>query len=726
MALSAEFHSRTLDEILLRILRRSDSAALSAVVASVATAFPHSSGESLLVLLQSPFCIQIDRQRLVHEGRAFSRLSGFLPDLNARNKVYAEERKAADLLRHRSHDLEAAIANLQLGPLAARVHEILDRYRAEMRSVEEQNEEDRIWRLAMHRMDLRQYTIAEDALEASVAAEVPTPSAEGQQYVRLNPNEPEPDVKEMVDKSAAQAQVMNAKLGLLMWGMKAFRGEDSATYDPALWRERLSQSRAARLRSGDDYDPGQGGPGYVAAICIRDHWEEMSEGERDWCVDFSCSEVEREANHWNQTARVQRFDMSADRPCARVLPRLIGKSLPEARQSRVRQVLVVALTHAIDEVRWYSAWGIGESLWTIDRDLTLRCVNTLAMEASLGQLAADAEFNRPYDQRRGIDVIEAEAASIVRQRFFEADGISIDAHQTFDPTRWFGAEANGRILAILGQAPTEPASIAAFQRLGQTLVAWWDEEDDRRHDRNERRRERNHETESALTDLLHNFLLRTSATDAQTILQPILDAIDRHPRNIHWLIQGLIGIEDREANTPSFWLIWNLFADGVRRAGWLAGIDGEHPHGGEMMSAMFLGSYWKAEARHWRSLEGHAHHVHALFENLPASSTVLEDYLRFLFHIGEQSLPRSFIRIAKRLQQGTPAQMLRKGNTVYLLEVLLQRYVYGKPLELKSQSDLRDAILVLLDMLVEQGSSAAFRMRDDFVTPMSASPSVQQ
>lgn len=45
-----------------------------------------------------------------------------------------------------------------------------------------------------------------------------------------------------------------------------------------------------------------------------------------------------------------------------------------------------------------------------------------------------------------------------------------------------------------------------------------------------------------------------------------------------------------------------------------------------------------------------AHHVHALFEDLPPSSTVLDDYVRFLYHIGEQSLPEAFVRIAKRLQ----------------------------------------------------------------------------
>jgi hypothetical protein len=63
--------------------------------------------------------------------------------------------------------------------------------------------------------------------------------------------------------------------------------------------------------------------------------------------------------------------------------------------------------------------------------------------------------------------------------------------------------------------------------------------------------------------------------------------------------------------------------------------------------------------------------------------------------------------------------MMRRSNTVFLLEILLQRYVYGRPLELKHERNLREAVLFLLDVLVENGSSAGFRMRDDFVTPVS-------
>lgn len=96
---------------------------------------------------------------------------------------------------------------------------------------------------------------------------------------------------------------------------------------------------------------------------------------------------------------------------------------------------------------------------------------------------------------------------------------------------------------------------------------------------------------------------------------------------------------------------------------------------------------------------------------------MLDSYVRFLYHIGERSMPAAFVRIANALRRGNPADMLRESNTVFMLEVLLQRHVYSQPLELKRDPALREAILYVLDVLVESGSSAAFRMRDDFVTP---------
>jgi hypothetical protein len=471
--------------------------------------------------------------------------------------------------------------------------------------------------------------------------------------------------------------------------------------------------------SSDEYDFGRGGPGLVAAVCVRDHWKDMSVDERDWCLSVICSEVEREGNHWNELVRVQLSTMSPDRACAYVLPLLFEKALAKDQGPRVRQALVIALTHAVDEVRRYAASGIGRYLWAVDRDWVLRCVNALATEATLIQRMVDTEMSRSHEEHRQLDEVEAEAATLVRQWFFEASGIADDAYQAMDSTTWFGTEANERILSILGQAPTDAVAIAGFDRLSYILVGWWDADDHRHQNRHEQRRERNYETESSLSVLLQNFLLRTSVATATTILQPIVDAVDHHPREVQSLLLGLISVEDRQPNTSQFWSLWEMFADKIRRAEWLTRIDDEYASGQDMISALFLGTRWKEEARHWRSLEGYAWHIHSLFEDLPASSTVLDDYIRFLYHVGEQSLPEAFIRVAKRLKRGNPSQMLRKENTIFMLEALLQRYVYGRPLELKRQSDLREAVLLLLDLLVENGSSASFRMRDDFVTPIS-------
>jgi hypothetical protein len=710
---------KELDGVLVHLLRQSNSAAVAAVVASVATAYPHESGEALLVFLSAPAYMSFDRGRMASESQAPSTLNGILPQFRADNKVYEEERKQADSLPHRGRDLETAIANLQLGPLAARVYAILDGHLAALPPKSEQKESHRIWRLAIHRMDLRQYTVSETAGPevADAAAKSDEPA---RRYIRLEPKAPDSDVQEMVDETTARLSAMNTRIGLLMWGVQSFRREDG-NHDPSQWRERLTEARAMD-RDAAQPDSSQHGPGFVAAVCVRDHWDDMSTEERDWCVDVVCSEISRQSDNWNHLERMQRFSMGADRPCASVVSLLIGKPLTPAQTACVRQAFVAAIAHPIDEVRWYATWGIDGRFWAADRGLALRCVNAIVTEADLIDRAREAEESRPYDQRRPTDEITAEAATAVRQRFWEG-AIAEDAYETVDISKGFGAEARGRMLAILGQAPEDPAAVAAFARASRTLVEGWDAADDNRRDRRvgRRGRDRDFHSESVLSELLQRFVMRTPLESAHEVLRPVVEAIDRHPREIHSIVQGLTGVEAGNPNTPQYWSLWGLFADGVRRAKWVSRLNDEHPSGGEMLAAIFLTSYWKDDVRHWRSLEGYAHHVHALFEVLPPSAIVLDDYVRFLYHIGERSLPEAFVRVANSLRRGDSAEaMLRKRNTVFLLEVLLQRHVYGRPLELKRDPAIREAVLFLLDTLVDNGSSAAFRMRDDFVTPASA------
>jgi hypothetical protein len=60
------------------------------------------------------------------------------------------------------------------------------------------------------------------------------------------------------------------------------------------------------------------------------------------------------------------------------------------------------------------------------------------------------------------------------------------------------------------------------------------------------------------------------------------------------------------------------------------------------------------------------------------------------------------------------------ANNVFLLEQMLTPMVFGMPQELKSDPEVRAAVITILDALVDAGSAAAYLMRDDFATPLPA------
>ena len=702
-------HPEELDSVLLEILRRSDSAALSAVIASVATAHPHQSGEALLVLLSAQDYIEIDRSRLASEHHTLN-FMGLFPTLRAENKIFEEERNKSNALPHRKHDLEAAIANLQLGPLAPRVHAVIDRYIAALPALDKCNKHDLTWQLALRRMDLRQYDIAHDQ---PVAGETLEGNGEGsaKNYILLEPKPLALEVQQLVDENTKKMYEMTARLGVYLWGLQIFQ-RTAGSADPAQWREKLASANEMD-RTAELPDNSRNAPGFVAAVCVRDHWDELSPKEKDWCIDVICSEIDRHADNWNTIDRLQRFSMRADRPCAFVVPLLLSKPLKKAQMSSVRQAFIVALTHPIDEVRWYTTWGMNDKLWTAIPALVLRAVNAIATEAALADRDWNVEEKKRYDKRRTSNTISAAAAADVRGRFLTEGGIAEDAHVRFDITEIFGAEAHAKVLAILGQVPNNPLAVTAHRRASENLVECWNRE----YDHSPGLRERDFHGEQAISDLIQKFVMRASDADAEQVLQPILEAVDRHSREVHNVIQGFTISEDSNPVTPHYWFLWNLFAERVKHAKWLAYLDREHPQGSEMLSTIFLTAWWKDNVRHWRSLEGYAHNVDALFDALPPVWIVLDSYVRFLYHIGEYSMPAAFVRIANALRRGNRGSILRDSNTVFLLEVLLQRHVYARPLELKRDPTLREAILYVLDVLIESGSSAAFRMRDDFVTP---------
>jgi hypothetical protein len=417
------------ENLLIKLLRESNNVAVTAVVASICNAHPEKAGRAGLAVLTCREFFAMDRARMVREAAAPGGQADLIPTYGVEDKIYDDERRSSAALPHRKHDLETLVIKLQLGEHRHAVRQILDGYRAALPEPEAQTDEDRLWRLALHRMDVRTY----------------------------------------------QPQLMDAE-----------GGEETSNADSA-----TAGANADRPRQWVYFSPS----------AIDDDRQEM---------------VDRHA--------------------------------PVQARKQADMVLF--------------NWGI-----------------------------------------------------------------------------------------------------AVWQRNGG-------------------------------------------------------DKIDSNPCEVARLVEDLIVVEDQTDGKSPFWDIWQVLADRVRTAGWIHQLDSRYASDAELLHKIFFRLSWKDGVRHWRRLEGFADRVDTLFENLPPCATVLDAYCRFLYTIGEKSLPHGFVVVANRLNAGDASQMLSQDTTVLCLESLLRRFIYSNPLRLKTNVKVRSAILTILDTLVNSGSSAAYRMRDDFVTPI--------
>ena len=702
---------------LLKVLKDSNNVMATAVVASICNAYPEKSGRAGLALLSAPKVIWMDRARMAQEY-SHSAMSDLLPGIGI-DRLFENERKESDALPHRGHDLETLAIKLQLGAGREKVQALIDGHRAALPPVGEQSEDHRLWRLALHRMDARGFRIVNAPSPSAPREQDDCARQTGKPLERpffLGPGKIEPDIQALVDRHAPIAAQHERDLTLLNWGDAAWRGKGSAHLDICDWQPVLACARA-RDAEPEPEDFTRGGPGLIAAVCARDHWDTMSPDDRTWCIDKLIREVERDCDTHDAMARHGRGASRPDRHAAYVLPSLLVRDVTQAQVVRINETIAKALTHEAEEVVTYAAEGIGAATATGElRAFSEGCSAAIAWQAQLILTRLADERKRPIEKQLLVADIIHEIIPAVRTAIIACDRAPRATLANLDLHDWPGTQAARIILQILGHAQDSSLAIEFHRRIASSIVEVWASELNPRS----RHGQRDHQFVYDFFRRLARFALRLDHRHALHVCEPLLKAVAEHPREVNDFVRDLVFEADRTIKDDSFWALWQAFADAICAAPWIEQIDSPHGTGRELVGAIFLGGHWKEDVRHWHKLDGEGHRVDELAARFRKSTAVFDAYCRFLFDIGDRSLPGAFVCLADSLTAGSPSAMLADRNTVFRLETLLQRHVYAMPHRLKSVGTVRTAVLALLDHLVEAGSSAAYRMRDDFVTPLSS------
>lgn len=699
-----------LDSQLLEILSASTCASLTAVVASVATAFPAAAKETLLCLLTSPACIFFDRKRLSLEN-GYASVEKIFSNLDRRNTIYYDERRKADARAHRQQDLEAAIRALQLTSHKDKVQELIDKHKSEIPAPGEQTDEHHAWRMSLHRMDLRQYHTSKVTVSESgeITGDTSNNSSDtGSTKILFTPKEPDEDLRELITKTAQQSESTSKILGLKYWAENVFTSSNPTEYPPNQWKERLHEAKTLIEDGETSFDWVPIATSATAAVCIRFHWDQLNKVDKDWCLEKVTSEIHRKCNEWDPLSTSGGIE--GVRVSAWVVPLLLSESKSIETQKVLEESLIIALTHPHPEVQICSAQGIGKHLWKSHRPLVLKYLDVIATH---GITLYKARNTQHESRQESTEDYRLTAAQLIRAKYSDERLVTKESFKKIDKNEPYGKFSLLLISKVFQEAPDDDLAIEHFRDLAKTLGGWWRQDEEQRYSRR-----KDFEEERQLLESLEMFIFKSSTPIAIEILDPIIRAVDECPDQVSHVISDLVELEDSLQHTHHFWSLWQAFADEIAQIPWLENVDSRSFWGSGIIYSIFLVTYWKENVCHWKSLEGFQNRLVTLFKRLPCSAAVVTAYIRFLHDIGQESLPDAFVTLSDSL-----ATLIAQGNpprkeALSLLEKLLKLHVYSKPFELKKTEERRTAVLKILDALVEHGSSPAYRMRDDFVTPL--------
>lgn len=606
---------------------------------------------------------------------------------------------ASNKLPHRRSDLEQFTLNLQLGPLRDRVWAILDQHQGNLPPLGQQDDSDRLWRLCLIRMDLRQY-------------EHTGITQDGYGYIQMR--QPESDIQAVIDRAAPEQDRHSRYISLFLWATNQFKKRDDYADKVIEWRVRLEEAKIVYqeiLITSIELGMPVGGPGIVASVCVRDHWDDLGIDDRQWCMTTVLDHVFSSPVDEDFSEFVAKNPYNGVPACAHVLPLMRIRS---GSDRNIENGMIAALLHFNEDVRHQAIRGVSKFVLDKDNRLAAFCVWVLVEHAAWCNEVEKKERNIEYDKRRTFMARMTEATNHVMHVTTDAWYETFPDFQHINFGTWTDRQLARELITLFRAHPCSPQARDYFSRIGAALKAWWAL--DRRHSGGE---QRDYELEHMAEEAFAEFLLVSDTEQALQLFHPLLDAIPKSPDKVAELFRRLLSQEDGHTSVTPFWKLWHAITSQVCKATWLENLDREHAYGQSLVRVTFLNTRWREGVRCWSRLGENFADVDNYFQVSPASTFVLDSYMHYLYHIGKDSLPNAFVLIAEKFGDSLCASVSGDGNLRWYLDALMDRVIYEDLKSLKATPRLRTATMCILDALVQAGSSVAFQLRDDFVTPNS-------
>lgn len=699
-----------LGELFDRLLKESCSCAISAVLASLATKFPHRIKEHMFPLLRTRGFFELDMARVLAEPNIIVDMGSLMGmPVDPEKQIHFDERKQAKDSDHRRHYLETLTLNLQFTDLREAVQEIIDAHLGSLPALEEQTDDDRTWRLALHRMDLRKCKFK---------------PAENDK-VLVTSSDPDPDIQDMQARTLPEIEHRQKLAYISLWARHEYLKPGDASMPFQNWQEAIQWARdtVAEMQANRDQEDGRlwmTGPVHIAALSIRDHFKELTPDDLTWCAQLAVAKVMEclPPTPWASEIPNGVFDGTV--ACAAVLPLLLDLGGGDLSSENIRCAIALSLTHPDPDVRTAAVQNARRQLWPAHPGLARSC---LAGMIRFGQLEKQEWEDVQESHRNILDPNYKQRESAVREKYhhlreeLRLTMASGELTDPIDPTvirldDW----AVFYLIPVICMLPEDRSAFdwePLLMAIIDAVLTAEEEDASRKRDWGTRI----FELKRVVADCAAYFVMKNDLDTAERLCALFCERMDACPDYVADFIEQLIINAECAADPAHFWTIWHLFADSALDP---TRLREKHlwVHDKKLIESLLLGTIpWKSDVHEWSMLSADPGHMADACVKACHVAAGFEATMRLLYSVGSFYLPGAFDWLADALPSLDRGKVFSDKNNRFVLETLLQREVYMHSMEIRQQARMQNSVLTLLDVLVDFGSSAAFHLRERIIRP---------
>lgn len=715
-----------IETLCLGLIKRSESLAVTAVVASVAMAMPRRFVAFPLMVLRQPRMISLDRHRWMNDKT--SRLFRDIYDSDPESWM---ERNASNHLPHRDFDLEHYIIAAQFGPARDGIHSTLTALNDEVGLVdktamsEEELERLDIYRLLIHRIDTRQMTA------------VPLRDTNGG-IALVTANLPS-DLESIVVKAGEAGTKFFKRQEAMLWASNMF--ESNRPNDLTRWQDMLLIAQHLELCDENELFMFGAMPSHVASACVTYFWDELSAKEQTWCCEKLADYLlgDEPMTTWREGSILMFRDMHFGQ-VAQGLGVACGRlPIDHPIRKACLESCAIALSHPEEKVAMQAATGLGRVAST-DRasDLQLSAADLMFAHAR-AEHEVNYKYRGPYN-KSDMEWSERRAAMheellhrirILRRKFVDEGSVKT-IQLSRNCVRGFPSHQRlGSILKLLICNPT-PDARRVFERAARWLFCTWAKvgpgyRRSYRHGEHQLRGDaaRNPVTIGIVKALIAKRMLMQPEEGLHLTRQllyrcRIVGLRDKANEMLYSLSIAL----DADGDIEVFWSIWRQCRDAAYFIGSKLGNEDFWNQNrfseqavlecySSLLSSLFFNQMHFGASQQWGPLEGHETEITNAF--LTFGPYALRRYIVFLGSIGSDCLPEAWEHMAQcseRLQNKVPLGDILNESSESVLLRLIQSEISQRRI---SQSNRKswDFIHHILDEFTTRGSSTAFHLREE-------------